>query len=45
MQASVKDIAKMLQGTVEGNPDTVLSTLCKIEEGKPEGLSFLANPK
>lgn len=35
----------MLQGTVEGNPDTVLSTLCKIEEGKPEGLSFLANPK
>lgn len=45
MQAKVSDIAAMLQGTVEGNGDLLLDSICKIEEGSPTALSFLANPK
>jgi hypothetical protein len=35
----------MLQGTVDGNADTLVGGLSKIEEGKPGTLTFLANPK
>lgn len=35
----------MLNGTVEGDPGTMVHTIAKIEEGKPGALSFLANPK
>ncbi len=45
MQAKVFEIAAMLNGEVEGDGNIVLSTICKIEEGQPGGLSFLANPK
>lgn len=38
-------IAELLRGTVEGDPDTSVSDVAKIEEGKPGALSFLANPK
>lgn len=34
----------MLHGTVEGNPEASVSSLSKIEEGRPGTLSFLANP-
>ena len=45
MQAKVSEIAAMLNGSVEGDGDIVLNTICKIEEGSSNGLSFLSNPK
>ena len=45
MKFSASQIAALLKGTVEGNPDVAVSNLSKIEEGKPETLSFLANPQ
>lgn len=44
MKFTANQIAKVLNGVVEGNPETEVSTLTKIEEGKPGSLSFLANP-
>jgi UDP-3-O-[3-hydroxymyristoyl] glucosamine N-acyltransferase len=38
-------IAGILEGEVEGDPEVVVSKLSKIEEGIPESLSFLSNPK
>ncbi|GGH10384.1 UDP-3-O-(3-hydroxymyristoyl)glucosamine N-acyltransferase [Mucilaginibacter phyllosphaerae] len=45
MQFTAKDIAFMLNGTVEGDPLVAVSRLAKIEEGSNGALSFLANPK
>ncbi|MCM1320301.1 MAG: UDP-3-O-(3-hydroxymyristoyl)glucosamine N-acyltransferase [Muribaculaceae bacterium] len=45
MEISAKDLASMVGGTVEGNPDTCVSTFSKIEEATPASLTFLANPK
>ena len=45
MKFSAQQIATLLQGTVEGNPDVMVSQLSKIEEGNAESLSFLSNPK
>lgn len=45
MQFSAKQIAGILNGIIEGNPDATVSTLSKIEEGVPGSISFLANPK
>jgi UDP-3-O-[3-hydroxymyristoyl] glucosamine N-acyltransferase len=45
MQFTAKDIAFMLNGTVEGDPLAVVNHLAKIEEGATGSLSFLANPK
>ena len=45
MQFTAKDIAFMLNGTVEGDPLAVVNHLAKIEEGASGALSFLANPK
>lgn len=44
MEFSAQQIAALLGGTVEGNENTTVSNLSKIEEGKPGTLSFLANP-
>tara|TARA_Y100000589_G_scaffold308249_1_gene324613 strand:+ start:133 stop:1173 length:1041 start_codon:yes stop_codon:yes gene_type:complete len=38
-------IALLIQGEVEGNPETEVTTFAKIEEGFPGALSFLANLK
>ncbi len=38
-------IAEFLKGTIEGNPETQVNNISKIEEGKAGTLSFLANPK
>lgn len=43
MEFSAQQIADMLGGEVEGNPNTTVSNLSKIEEGKKGTLSFLAN--
>jgi UDP-3-O-[3-hydroxymyristoyl] glucosamine N-acyltransferase len=45
MEFTAKMIADFLQGTVEGNPDTKVNNIAKIEEGKPGALSFLSNLK
>ncbi len=44
MKFSAQQIAGLLDGTIEGNPDATVNNLSKIEEGKPGTLSFLANP-
>jgi UDP-3-O-[3-hydroxymyristoyl] glucosamine N-acyltransferase len=42
---SAQQIADILKGTVEGDPNVKVSNFSKIEEGKPGTLTFLANPK
>jgi len=44
MELTARQIAEMLDGSVEGDPDISVSTLSKIEEGKPGTMTFLANP-
>lgn len=45
MEFKVAQIAGILQAEVVGDPNGVITTVCKIEEGVPGGLTFLANPK
>jgi len=45
MEFSAQQIAEILGGAVEGNPDVRLSTFEKIESAGPEALTFLSNPK
>ena len=44
MQFTATQIAQLLHGTVEGDPNAAVSRLSKIEEGGEGSLSFLANP-
>lgn len=44
MEFTAQQIADLLQGIVEGNPQETVSSLSKIEEGKSGSLSFLGNP-
>jgi UDP-3-O-[3-hydroxymyristoyl] glucosamine N-acyltransferase len=45
MEFTAATIAGFLKGEIEGNPDTIVRTVAKIEEGFEGALSFLANPK
>ncbi len=45
MEFSLDQIAALLGGSVEGNGNLKVSRLDKIQEGKPGGISFLANEK
>ena len=45
MEFTAKDIAGLIGGTIDGNPDVKVNRLARIEDGEPEALSFLANPK
>jgi len=45
MEFSAQQIAALLGGTVEGNPEAMVNNLAKIEEGVPGTITFLANPK
>lgn len=45
MRFTAKQIADTLSGRVEGNENAEVSSVSKIEEGKPGTISFLANPK
>ena len=45
MEFTAQIIAGFLGGTVEGDPNTKVNTVAKIEEGFTGSLSFLANPK
>ena len=45
MEFTAKQIADMINGRVEGNPDAKINTFAKIEEGQEGAISFLSNPK
>lgn len=45
MQISARDLSLLLNGTLEGDPDVLVSGPSKIEEGIPGTLTFIANPK
>lgn len=45
MKFTATQIAGILEGKVEGNPQIAVHKLSKIEEGEKGSLTFLANPK
>src|SRR5205085_9972496 len=45
MQFTAAQIALIIDGRVEGDPDAVVNSFGKIEEAKDGQLAFLANPK
>ena len=45
MQFTAQQIALLVSGTIEGSPDTTITSFGKIEEATAGQLSFLANPK
>ena len=45
MELTAKQLAEILQGTVEGDPEARVTSFAKIEHGKPGQLCFFANPK
>ena len=45
MKFTASQIAALLGGTVDGDPNAEVWNVAKIEEGAPGMLSFLANPK
>jgi len=45
MVFTASQIAGILEGEVEGNPEIAVHKLAKIEEGEEGSLTFLANPK
>ncbi len=44
MEFTAKQIAALVNGQIEGNPEERITKLSKIEEGEPGSISFLANP-
>ncbi|PQJ77859.1 UDP-3-O-(3-hydroxymyristoyl)glucosamine N-acyltransferase [Polaribacter porphyrae] len=45
MKFTAQQIADILEGDVEGNPNEEVSKLSKIEDGEKGSLTFLSNPK
>ena len=45
MEYTAGQLAKVLRGTVEGDPQATVTGFAKIEHGKPGKLCFYANPK
>lgn len=45
MEFKASEIAEILGGTVDGNPDVTVTTFARIESGKPGAICFFANPK
>ena len=45
MEFKAKEIAEILGGTVEGNPEATVTSFARIESGKPGAICFFANPK
>lgn len=45
MQFTAQQIAALIQGKIEGNPDVTIHKVAKIEEADAGSLSFVANPK
>ncbi len=45
MVFTAKQIADFLKGEIVGDPEVKVNNFAKIEEGKPQTITFLANPK
>ena len=45
MEFKAKELAEILGGTVDGNPEAKVTTFARIESGKPGAICFFANPK
>lgn len=45
MEFTAQQIANVLGGTIDGDPEIKINNFSKIEEGKTGTLTFLANPK
>lgn len=45
MELTAKQLADILNGTVDGDPEAKITTFAKIEHGRKGALSFYANPK
>lgn len=45
MEFTAKQIAEILDGTVDGDPNVKISGFARIESGKPGTICFFANPK
>jgi len=45
MEFTAQQIAELIGGTLEGNPEVVVRRVIKIDEDETGGLGFLANPK
>ncbi|MCX7769037.1 MAG: UDP-3-O-(3-hydroxymyristoyl)glucosamine N-acyltransferase [Flavobacteriales bacterium] len=45
MKIALTELARKLNGRLEGNQDAIIHTVAKIEEAGPGSISFLANPK
>ena len=45
MQFSAQQISTLINGKIEGNPETNVSGFAKIEEANASDLAFLSNPK
>lgn len=45
MEFKAKEIAEIIGGTVEGNPEAFVTGFARIENGKPGTICFFANPK
>ena len=45
MELKAKQIAEVLNGSVDGDPEVTVKTFARIESGKPGTVCFFANPK
>jgi len=45
MQISAKELSQLLNGTIEGDPNVLVSQPSKIEEATKDSICFFANPK
>lgn len=45
MEVSVRVLASLLNGEIEGNPEVIINRPSRIEEGGEGSVSFLGNPK
>jgi UDP-3-O-[3-hydroxymyristoyl] glucosamine N-acyltransferase len=45
MRKTLKEVAKLIDGDIVGNKDTVITGVCGIKEAKEGDLTFIANPK
>ncbi len=45
MKVTAKQIAQLINGTIEGDENVIVSKLTKIDKGEKEGISFIADPQ
>ena len=45
MEFKAREIAEILGGTVDGNPEATVTSFARIESGRPGTICFFANPK